>query len=440
MRLGRSTGLITTLVAAGLLASACAGGGLDAEPSTSTATSQAADVSQGAVDGTITVGFVSPLTGPLSAFAEADEWVIEQMTAWFGENPIQAGGKSFGVDIIVKDSQSDPKRAGEVAAELINSDQVDVLMAVAAPETTVPVTLQCEANEVPCITSSTPWQAWYLGSGGTEDKPLKWSHHAFWGFEAVTAVFQDMWGQVETNKKVAGLFPNDADGTAWANSIPDMVAANGYEVINPGLFAPETQDFTAQIAAFKDADAQILVGVVPPPTFATFWQQAKQQGYNPKVVTVGKAVEFPSAVGGLGDLAQNLGVGVWWAPSYPTSSSLTGVTSADFAAAYNADTGKQWTMALPFSEVLFEVLNAAVEKAGTVDQGAINEALKGLKVSTLAGDLDWSAGPTPNVAVTMLTGGQWRSTDGGEFPFDITITSNAISPSVPTGGTMEPIS
>lgn len=425
-------------VAATVLVTAACGSGT--QESTSAAT-QSASLSATAAptDDVIRVGVVAPLTGPLSPFAEADEWVVQQMTEWFASNPIEAGGKTFGVEILLKDSQSDPKRAGEVAGELINSDGVDVVMAMSAPETTVPVTQQCEANQTPCLTATTPWQAWYLGSGGTPEKPLAWSHHAFWGFEDVTTVFQDMWGQIETNKVVAGLFPNDADGTAWAASIPDMVKANGYTVIDPGQFPIDTQDFSAQIAKFKAAKAEILIGVVPPPTFATFWQQAKQQGFTPKIATVGKALEFPSVINGLGDLAQNLGLGVWWSPTYPTKSSLTGQSASEFADAYTQSTGKQWTMALPFGEVLFEVLNAAVIKAGSKDKAAINEALNGLKVSTLAGDLDWSAGPTPNVAKTLLTGGQWRQVEGGEFPFDLAIVSNVTAPSVPTVSKMEPL-
>jgi branched-chain amino acid transport system substrate-binding protein len=62
-----------------------------------------------------------------------------------------------------------------------------------------------------------------------------------------------------------------------------------------------------------------------------------------------------------------------------------------------------------------------------------------LKVATLVGPLDWSAGPNPNVAKSMLTGGQWAKSDGGDFPLDLTLVSNSISPSVPTAGTMQPL-
>jgi branched-chain amino acid transport system substrate-binding protein len=425
MRSIRSAGIVAAIAAASLVVAAC--GDLDESDS------------DGQSDSELKVGLVVPITGGLSAFGEPDQWVADQMTEWFDDHPIKADGKEISVDIIVKDSQSDPKRASEVAAELINSDNVDVLMALATPETTVPVTQQCEANAVTCITGDTPWQPWFYGSGGKDDAPLKWSHHFFWGLEDVAAVFTDMWDQVPTNKKVAALFPNDSDGTAWAGAIPGMVKDAGYTIDDPGQFPLDTQDFSSQIAQFKKNGDEVLMGVLPPPVFAAFWQQAKQQGYNPKVVTVGKALEFPSAIEALGDLGEGLGVEVWWSPEYPTKSSLTGLTSAEFAASYTESTGKQWTMPLAFPETLFEVLNAAVLKAGSADSGAINEAMTDLKVDTLLGPLDWSSGPNPNVAKTMLTGGQWVTSDGGEFSLDLTIVSNSIAPSVPTAGTMQPL-
>ena len=66
--------------------------------------------------------------------------------------------------------------------------------------------------------------------------------------------------------------------------------------------------------------------------------------------------------------------------------------------------------------------------------------MKTLKVSTIIGDLDWANGPVPNVAKTPLTGGQWRQTDGGEFPLEMTIVSNSVAPMVPLGGSVEPLS
>ena len=390
-------------------------------------------------DGVLKVGFVTPLTGSLAVFGAPDTWVVEQMQAWFDEHPIEAGDQTFDVDIILKDSQSSATRAGEVTGELINSDGVDVVLAHATPETTVPVADQCEANATPCITADTPWQPWFYGRGGDPEKPFEWTYHFFWGLEDVAATYLDVWEQIPSNKKVAGLFPNDSDGQAWSDAFPDLIKEQGYTLDNPGLFTPGTQDFSAQIARFKKNGDEIVMGVLTPPDFATFWQQAEQQGYHPKAATIGKAVEFPAAIDALGGASENISTEVWWSPTSPYTSSVTGQTSQELADAYEEASGQQWTMPLGFSEALFEVLQAAVVEAGGADKEALADALAGLQVPTIVGDLDWGAGPVPNVAKTPLAGGQWRPGDKGGFPNSMVIVSNASAPDVPVADRARPI-
>jgi branched-chain amino acid transport system substrate-binding protein len=59
------------------------------------------------------------------------------------------------------------------------------------------------------------------------------------------------------------------------------------KLVDPGRFQPLSDDFGSQISAFKNAGVEIVIGVVIPPDFATFWNQAVQQGFKPKVVTTG---------------------------------------------------------------------------------------------------------------------------------------------------------
>ncbi|MFY0407174.1 ABC transporter substrate-binding protein [Solicola sp. PLA-1-18] len=390
-------------------------------------------------DDTLTLGFVSPQTGPLAAFGEADSFVVDQMKTYFADNPIKVGDKDVKVDIVVKDAQSDSTRAGEVAAELINDDDVDVLLASSTPDIVNPVSEQCEANSVPCITTVAPWQPFAIRSG---DKPadLKYSYHFFWGLEDVAAVYSDMWSQVDTNKKAGGLFPNDPDGQAWSANFPALVKPSGTTIDNPGLYPNGTKDFSSQISSYKGSD--ILLGVPIPPDFTTFWRQAKQQGYDPKIATVGKALLFPSVVEGLGDIANNLGTEVWWHPTAPYTSSLTDQSAQELADAYEKSTSSQWTQPLGFSHALFEVAAAAVTKAGSTDAEDITGAMKDLEVSTVVGDLAWGKDQNvpPYVAKTPVTGGQWRQTDGGDYPFDLVVVSNKLADEVPLGGSVEPLS
>src|SRR6185437_10130403 len=59
---------------------------------------------------------------------------------------ISVGGQEYQLEILLRDTQSDPNRASEVASELILKDDVNLMLSGAAPETTNPVADQCEVN------------------------------------------------------------------------------------------------------------------------------------------------------------------------------------------------------------------------------------------------------------------------------------------------------
>ena len=111
---------------------------------------------------TIKIGYVSPQTGPLAAFAEADNFVISNFLEAVKAG-VKVGSATYPVEVAVKDSQSNPNRAAEVAKELIVGNKIDLMLVASTPETTNPVATQCEIEEVPCVSSVAPWQPYFIG-------------------------------------------------------------------------------------------------------------------------------------------------------------------------------------------------------------------------------------------------------------------------------------
>jgi branched-chain amino acid transport system substrate-binding protein len=388
----------------------------------------------------IKLGYVSPQTGPLAAFGESDKFVLAGINEAL-KSGLKTGGATHPVEIIVKDSQSNPNRAGEVAADLILKDEVDLVLVASTPETTNPVSDQCELNGVPCISTVAPWQPWFFTRGGKPDKGFDWTYHFFWGLEDVIAVFTNLWDSLPTNKVVGGLFPNDGDGNAWGDpklGFPPVLASKGYKIVDPGRYQNLTTDFSAQIAAFKKAGAEIITGVVIPPDFKTFWTQAAQQGFRPKAASIGKALLFPASVEAIGDPADGLSTEIWWSPAHPFKSSLTGATSAQLAAAYEQATGKQWTQPLGFIHALFEVAMDVLKRTKDVGtKAAIRDAVTQTNLQTIVGLISWGKGPVKNVAKTPLVGGQWVK--GKKYKFDLVIVDNRTASFIPVAGKLKPI-
>jgi branched-chain amino acid transport system substrate-binding protein len=388
---------------------------------------------------TVKIGFVSPQTGPLAPFGEADKFTIEQMNKLFGGG-IDVAGKKVAIQILQKDSQSNPNRAGEVANDLILKDKVDLMLVSSTPETANPVSDACELNQVPCISTVVPWQPWFFGRKGDPAKGFEWTYHMFWGLEDVIGNFLAGWKSVQTNKKVGGLFPNDGDGNAWGDKelgFPKPLAKEGFSLTDPGRFQNMNNDFSAQIAAFKKDNCEIVTGVVIPPDAKTFLTQAKQQGYKPKVVTLGKALLFPAAIEALGDLGDGLSTEVWWSPSHPFTSSLTRQSAKQLADSYESITRKQWTQPIGFAHALFEVAVDSLKRTKELgDAAALRDAIKATNLKTVVGEVKWGGqGPFKNVSKTPLVLGQWVK--GKKYKYELVIVNNQAAPNIPVGGKLK---
>jgi branched-chain amino acid transport system substrate-binding protein len=389
----------------------------------------------------VKIGYVSPKTGSLSPFGEADDFILGGIRKQF-EKGLRIAGEIRKIQIITKDSQSDPNRAAQVASDLISDDEIDLMVVASTPETTNPVSGQCEANGVPCISTVAPWQPWFLGQqkDPANPVPFKYAYHFFWGLEDIEQVFFEMWETISTNKKVGGLFPNDGDGNAWGDpklGFPSFFGPKGYSIVDPGRYQDGTQDFSAQISKYKSAGAEILTGVPIPPDFTNFWKQASQQGFVPKIASVGKALLFPSSVEALGSIGEGMSTEYWWGPTHPFSSSLTGQSAKELADAYTASTDKQWTQPIGFVHALFEVAADVLKRSKDVSPNSIIDAVKATNLDTIVGPIQWTGQPFPNVAKTKLVGGQWKR--GTESQFDLVVVSNRALPDVPVAGELEPI-
>jgi len=387
----------------------------------------------------IKIGHVSPRTGPIAAFGEADPFILDQIQKLV-EKGISNGGKTYPVQIISRDSQSSTARASEVAAELILRDKVDLLVAASTPDTTNPVADQAEVNEVPCITTDCPWQPYFFGRKGDPKTGFTWTYHFFWGLEDVIAAFLALWGGASTNKVIGGLFPNDADGNAWGDpqiGFPPALQKAGFKLVDPGRYQPVSSDFTAQISAFKSAGAEIVTGNMIPPDFATFWGQAAQQGFRPKIVTIGKALLFPSVIASLGARGNGLSTEIWWTPSHPFKSGLTGQSAKELTDAYTKATSKPWTQPIGFKHALFEVAIDVLKRSKNLGEPkSILEAIVATDYKSIVGPVKWTGQPVKNVTKTPLVSGQWQR---GGNDFNLVITQNQTAPQIPVGGKLEPL-
>jgi branched-chain amino acid transport system substrate-binding protein len=392
--------------------------------------------------GTINIGFITPLTGPLAGFASGDKFVLDQIRASQAyKNGIKVGGKKYKVNIIVKDSQSSPTRAGQVAQQLSLQNKVDLILTTSTPETTNPVAAQCEKQGTPCLSTVVPWESWYAGLGGNPVSPTKTFKYCtvfFFGLKEFQGCFVPMWNRISTNKVVACMYPNDSDGNAFRGGFEPLVKASHYKVVDGGAYADGQTDFTSMISGFKNKNCELYSNAPLPPDFNTFWHQASQQGWKPKLATVAKVLLFPDDTKALGPLVNNIATDSWWGPFMPYSSSLTGQSASALADAFQSATGNEWVQSIGSSYSLFEVAKEAFGASSDPhDKEDVANALHNVSYTGMCGALNFAAGPAPGVGIIPPVGVQWKKASG-KFPFEMQVVDNSLNPSVKIQASLKP--
>jgi branched-chain amino acid transport system substrate-binding protein len=393
---------------------------------------------------TITIGYISPFTGPLSGFASGDKFVIDTIRATPAyANGFRVGGKKYKVNIVVTDSQSDPNRASQVARQLILNN-VDMLVATSTPETVNPVAVVAETEGVPCLATNDPWESWYGGLGGNPapgqaTTTFQYCTLFFFGMKEFQGCFVPMWNRIPAaNKNVACQYPNDADGNAFRGAFEPIIKASGYTPVDGGTYTDGTTDFTSMISKFKSASCEYFSNCPIPPDFNTFWKQAHQQGWKPKLATVAKVLLFPADTVALGPMVNNIATDSWWGPYMPNKSSLTGQSASALAAAFQAQTGNQWVQSIGSTYSLFEVAKEAFTAASDPhDKRAVAAALHAVNYTGMCGALNFAGGPAPGVAIINPVGVQWKASTG-KYPFEMKVVDNSLNKAVPIEASLSP--
>lgn len=394
----------------------------------------------------IKIGVVSPQTGGLAMYGIVDNWWKDHAEKALGDGILCADGKTHPIEIIIRDSQSDSNRAAQVAGDMIQNDQCDMILAGGTPDTINPAADQAEAMETPMLANLSPYQPFYAGRNPPEDG-FKWTFGHLLGTEQAMHIFVDVYGQLDTNKTVGMLFANDADAQGWLDEntgAPVVLKEYGYKMVLPPLYQPGAEDFTAQISTFKSEGCEIICGTNNPSEFTNFWTQCLQQNYHPKIVSTGKALGYVSTLEAIGEIAYGmLGEGVWH-PSWPFKDTLTGMTCQELADDYEAFTGDQWTAAMAGYSKFEWAIDVYKRAADPENKESVAEAILGTNMTTMQGPINFTEPidpkgwrPNKNTYKQLFCAVQWRK--GTKYMFEPAIVGNAEATMVTVTSKIEPM-
>jgi branched-chain amino acid transport system substrate-binding protein len=383
---------------------------------------------------TIKVARVVPVTGPLADVGKDTPWVDENKVG-----PInKAGGLKVGAELCkieykIYDSKSTVAGSADAATRAILQDKVDFLIAQGTPDTTNAPADLCERNQIPCITTNTPVEAWLFGPDG-KPKTYKYTYHFFFG---VPDLVKNHVGMIKAlpggfNGSIGYLYPNDPDGTVFAQIFDPTFKKEGWKPTDPGRFQQGLPDFSAIINQFKRNKVEVVTGVLAPPDMQNYLQQAAQAGYAPKMYVIDKGTGYPEPMNALGKAGYGLLSVNFWSPAYPGKSKFGGYDGQGLVDAYESQTKKQYIPPLGYDDASYDVLFDAIQRAGSKDRAAVLKALDATSLDTVAGPVKFNA---QHYSVQPLGGAQWRFDDAKKKLVKENVY-NAVYPDVKKTGDM----
>ncbi|WP_264159529.1 ABC transporter substrate-binding protein [Actinomadura rudentiformis] len=387
-----------------------------------------------------------PRTGRLAALGDPLSFVIDLLAPRLSEVG-NAGRRPL--RFATRDSRSEPGRARQAVRELVERDRADVVITMAGTKVLPAVADACEALGVPCISTTFPWQAYVYSRAGDMGHRFDWTYHFAWGLDDIATVFADIWESFGDASAVGCLWNDDLQGRLLRHDrhgFAPAAASRGHTLIDPGGYREPAADFGPQIEDLRRHAVTIVTSAATATDLALFHRQAREAGCLPRLITCSRWLAYPhtSSRGGARNIADmehelaeaRVATLVYWTPGHPHRSSLDGITTGELAAAYQDCTGNLWLQPLGLAHALVEVAHHALAHADApTDRRAVAQAIGSTRLDTIAGHLDWTSGPTPNIALIPLIGGQWQPTHHGH---QLAVVTNTACPDVPVTADVTP--
>jgi branched-chain amino acid transport system substrate-binding protein len=354
------------------------------------------------------------------------------------------GPREYAVRLVSRDSRSTADGARQAVRELVRDEDARIIVTLAGTQVLPAAADACEEAGVPCVSSTFPWQVYYYGRGARDTAPFRWTYHFCWGLDAIAEVFADLWEQAGGSRRTVGCLWNDGPQGTWSRhgevGFVPAARARGHRLVDPAGYAEPATDLSGHVEAFAAAGADIVTSAATARDLALFRALAAERGSTPRLITCSRWLAYPPSTtsGGERPAQANVATLVYWTPAHPYRSSLDGMTAAELAEAYERATGSQWLQPLGLAYALFEVAAHALRTAADpTDPAAVAEAIGRTRLETVAGPLDWTAGPVPNVATVRLAGGQWQP--GTRHDYELAVVANRHVEGLPVTADLLPL-
>lgn len=365
----------------------------------------------------IRIGASLPLTGD---FSEPGVAAKQGYEIW--QELVNKNGGLLGrpVEIIIKDDQSDQNLIVTDYNALIQQEKVDLLLGTFSSLLNLPASAVAERNQMVYVEPA----------GGSPEMFSRGFKYLFFAQQATAPHQADLFSEWVTGlpagekpKTAAYIIADDPFGGPVAEGIQNQLEAGGVKTVYSEVYPPETVNFDAVASAIASKKPDVIAqGSAGLSDGVNLIRALIKVGYSPKQLfqasTPSFADQFSEAIG-----IDNT-EGVFYAVSYHVDTPTTG--NEEFLAAYRAKYDADPPEDAADGYAAAQVLQAAVEAVGEIDQDKIRDWLHSNSVDTILGKLSWDETGAPQQAFLLA---QWQNGDEEiVLPEDAATSDSIVNP------------
>jgi branched-chain amino acid transport system substrate-binding protein len=325
----------------------------------------------------LTLGFTASNTGAMNVDSLEQKRGFElwrdQVNAAGG---IKAGGKSYKVQFVSYDDESNPKRVQQLYSRLILQDKADFLFSPYSSSLTATAAIVTEQYEKIMLTT-----------GAAEGKTYTLGNHYLFqmftpGAEYLKGVL-DMLKTKDPKAAIAFVYEDASFSVSVVNPAKEYAQKLGFNVAFSEAYAPNTTDFSAIIDKVIASKSTVLLGGGHYADGSTMAKQLYEHKVQLKMITLLVAPDSDKWTE-LGDAAVGVIVPSQWEPQSAFKPQY-GPSGADFAKAYTAKFNAPPSYESAGGYAAGLVLQRAIEQAGSTDSAKVAAALNATDITTFYG-------------------------------------------------------
>jgi branched-chain amino acid transport system substrate-binding protein len=339
----------------------------------------------------VRVGAPLPLTGPLSpeGVKQKQGYDLWADTA-NAKGGIKVGGKTYKVEIVYVDYASNTPRAVQSAERLITEDKVNFLFSPFGSGAAKAASGVSETYGIPTVAAT-------ASSAQVYDQGYKYLFGTFTPNDTLTEPLATIVTRLNPNvKRVAILARNDLFPLAIGEEMQKSAKSRNLDVVMFEKYSIGTMDHASAITQMRAAKPDWVFATGYINDLILIRKQMNDLGIVAPVVTMIAGPAYKEFADAVGPLAENISSAAWWHPAARYNGKGVFGSTESFLALWKAKYPDEPDYAQASAAAAGEILQLAIETAGSLDPAKVRDALAAMNTETFFGRIKF--GPTGQIS------------------------------------------